>query len=148
MTYTTQCLHNEPAYADHLAQQSCPKPAAKSSLISKNITIRGHRTSVRLEPEMWAALKDIAKREGTTIHHICSLISLRKLDETSLTAAIRVFLVLYYRAATTNEGHLRAGHGNFEAMKRRARIDDAILLSGGRATAFPDQHLTKATHLA
>lgn len=42
----------------------------KSSLISRNITVRGHRTSIRLEPEMWDALKDIAHREGTTIHNI------------------------------------------------------------------------------
>ena len=99
-----------------------------SSLISKNITIRGHRTSVRLEPEMWDALYDIALRESTTIHNICSLISLRKTDETSLTAAIRVFLMLYYRAATTSDGHARAGHGSFENMKRRARVTEDILV--------------------
>ena len=74
---------------------SFEKNTVSSSLISKNITIRGHRTSVRLEPEMWDALYDIALRESTTIHNICSLISLRKMDETSLTAAIRVFLMLY-----------------------------------------------------
>ena len=104
----------------------CPH-AQRSSLISKNITVRGHRTSIRLEPEMWDALKDIATRESTTIHNICSLISMRKEAETSLTAAIRVFLMLYYRAATTSEGHLRAGHGNFEKMKRRARITEEVL---------------------
>ena len=54
---------------------------------------------------MWNALKDIATRENTTIHKICSLISLRKVPESSLTAAIRVFLMLYYRAAITPEGH-------------------------------------------
>lgn len=99
----------------------------RSSLLSKNITVRGHRTSIRLEPEMWDALKDIAHREGTSIHNICSLISMRKADDTSLTAAIRVFLMLYYRAATTPEGHYRSGHGNFENMKRRARVNDETL---------------------
>ncbi len=98
----------------------------RSTLISKNITVCGHRTSIRLEPEMWAALKDIAQREHTTIHSICSLIALRKLSDTSLTAAIRVFLMLYYRAATTQDGHLRAGHGNFDNMKRRARLPQDI----------------------
>lgn len=100
----------------------------RSSLISKNITVRGHRTSIRLEPEMWAALKDISLREQTTIHNICSLISLRKLDETSLTAAIRVFIMLYYRAAATLDGHSRAGHGDFENMKRRARVVEESLV--------------------
>ena len=99
----------------------------RSSLLSKNITVRGHRTSIRLEPEMWDALKDIASREGTTIHNICSLISMRKADDSSLTAAIRVFLMLYYRAASTPEGHFRSGHGNFENMKRRARVNEDVL---------------------
>ncbi|MAE51919.1 MAG: hypothetical protein CMH27_08910 [Micavibrio sp.] len=96
--------------------------AAKSSLVSRNITILGRRTSVRLEPEMWMAMKSIAKREGCSIHELCSLISLRKRDNTSLTAAIRVFIMLYFKASSTEEGHARAGHGDFESMKARARI--------------------------
>ena len=50
------------------------------------------------------------------------LVYTRKSDSTSLTAAIRVFLMLYYRAATTESGHIKAGHGDFENMKQRARI--------------------------
>ncbi len=95
---------------------------AKSSLISRNITVMGRRTSVRLEPEMWNALKEIAKREKCTIHDICSLIHVRKGKHSSLTAAIRVFLMLYFRSAATEEGHIRAGHGRFESMIERARI--------------------------
>lgn len=100
-----------------------PDEATKSTLVSKNITILGRRTSVRLEPEMWNALKDISRRETCSIHDICSLINIRKNPLTSLTAAIRVFLMLYYRAASTSEGHGKAGHGNFENMKLRARIN-------------------------
>ncbi|MCB9964975.1 MAG: ribbon-helix-helix domain-containing protein [Rhodospirillales bacterium] len=96
----------------------------KGSLVSRNVTVLGKRTSVRLEPEMWIALKDIALREGCSIHEICSLIYLRKNTQTSLTAAIRVFLMLYFRASATEEGHSRAGHGSFEIMKKRARMTD------------------------
>lgn len=92
----------------------------KSSLVSRNITINGRRTSVRLEPEMWQALREIAERERCTIHEICSLVQLKKHKNSSLTAAIRVFLMLYYRAAATEEGHGRAGHGDFAYMCRRA----------------------------
>jgi predicted DNA-binding ribbon-helix-helix protein len=94
----------------------------QSTLVSRNITILGRRTSVRLEPEMWNALRDIAKREGCSTHDICSLINIRKNMHTSLTGAIRVFLMLYYRAAATEDGHARVGHGNFETMKRRAQL--------------------------
>ncbi len=104
------------------SQSNLLEDKIKSTLVSKNITILGRRTSVRLEPEMWSALRDIALRERCSMHDICSLISLRKNIDTSLTAAIRVFLMLYYKAAVTEEGHKRAGHGNFEVMKQRARF--------------------------
>lgn len=91
-----------------------------STLVSRNITVAGKRTSVRLEPEMWRALKEISTRENCTIHELCTLISFRKNKRTSLTAAIRVFLMLYFRAATTEDGHGKAGHGSFDNMKRRA----------------------------
>lgn len=99
----------------------------RSTLVSRNITVLGRRTSVRLEPEMWAALYDISRREGTNIHNICSLVELRKVKESTLTAAIRVFLLLYYRAAATEEGHFRARHGNFEVMKARVKVTDEML---------------------
>lgn len=91
-----------------------------STLVSRNITVNGHRTSVRLEPEMWRALKEISMRENCSIHELCSLISFRKKPRTSLTAAIRVFLMLYFRASSTEDGHGKAGHGSFDSMKRRA----------------------------
>ena len=77
----------------------------KSTLLSRNITVQERRTSVRLEPEMWQALKEIAQRERCNIHDICTLIKIRKNEQTSLTAAIRVFLMLYFRSACTEKGH-------------------------------------------
>ena len=74
---------------------------------------------------MWTALNDIADREKCSVHDICSLVYVRKSPLTSLTAAIRVFLMLYYKAATTDIGHKDAGHGDFNVMKRRARIPAA-----------------------
>ncbi len=105
----------------------------KSSLLSKNITLSGKRTSIRLEPEMWAALRDIAVREACSIHDLCTLVSMRKKANTSLTAAMRVFIMLYFKASSTEEGHSRARHGCFEMMKERARIsDNDNFISSGR----------------
>lgn len=99
----------------------------KTTLVSKNITVLGHRTSIRLEPEMWASLRDISLREKCTIHDLCALVSIRKNKKTSLTAAIRVFIMLYFRSAATDDGHSKAGHGSFEQMKRRARVPEQVL---------------------
>jgi len=92
-----------------------------SGLISKNILISGRRTSVRLEPEMWQSLKEIADREKATIHDLCTLVYLCKRESSTLTAAIRVFLMLYYKTASTEEGHEAAGHGDIMRMKSRIR---------------------------
>ncbi len=117
-------IRHHPNDFGHEDEQTLEK---KGTLISKNITVLNKRTSVRLEPEMWVALKDISLREECSVNEICSLIYLRKHPETSLTAAIRVFLMLYFRAAATEEGHLRAGHGDFEIMKKRARLENVDL---------------------
>lgn len=92
------------------AEKSCCKNS-NSTLISHNVMIDGRRTSVRLEKEMWMALKQIARREDCSVHMLCTAIAQRKRPATSLTAAIRVFVMAYYQAAATDEGHQRAGHG-------------------------------------
>lgn len=88
----------------------------KSTLISHNIIVNGKRTSIRLEKEMWMGLKDIAMREKCKIHDLCSQIADRKKAGTSLTAAIRVFVMAYFQAAATEDGHMRAGHGRGARM--------------------------------
>jgi hypothetical protein len=45
------------------------------------------------------------------MHEICTAVANRKSENTSLTAAIWVFVMAYYRAAATEEGHLKTGHG-------------------------------------
>lgn len=121
-------MHNNTAKSfDSLVDDQTDTGQSQSTLISRNVTVKNRRTSIRLEPEMWRSLKDIAAREECSIHDICTLVCLRKKENTSLTAAIRVFVMLYYKAATTEEGHRRAGHGDFENMKRRARITGTLL---------------------
>jgi len=119
---------------------------SQSSLISRNITVLGRRTSVRLEPEMWSSIREIAKREKCKIHDLCSLVYIRKNAETSLTAAIRVFIMLYYRAAATEDGHMRAGHGRFDNMLRRARlsVDESLDQASRKSFAsLSEKHLKK-----
>lgn len=90
-----------------------------SALISRNITVLGKRTSIRLESQMWTALKEIAERERCSIHDLCSLVATRKKPGLSLTASIRIFLMLYFKASSTEDGHSRAGHGGLDRMVGR-----------------------------
>lgn len=65
--------------------------------MTKNVNVDGHRTSMRLEMEMWDALEDITRREGRNLHEICGLVHRRR-HEASFTASMRVFIVAYYRS--------------------------------------------------
>ena len=87
------------------------KKSMRSTLVSRNVTIAKHRTSVRLEPDMWSGLAEICRRERTILHEICTAVAARKSENTSLTAAIRVFVMAYFRSAATEDGHIKAGHG-------------------------------------
>jgi predicted DNA-binding ribbon-helix-helix protein len=82
-----------------------------STLVNRNVTVAGRRTSMRLEPAMWEALQQICTREAKTLNELVTEID-RQRSESSLTAAIRVYLLRYFRAAATDEGHRLAGHGN------------------------------------
>ncbi len=87
-----------------------PAQAGASTLVNRNVTIGRRRTSLRLEPTMWDALGEICRREELTQHELCRLIDEHR-HASSLTAAIRVFIVNYFRAAATEEGHASSGHG-------------------------------------
>jgi predicted DNA-binding ribbon-helix-helix protein len=81
-----------------------------STLVSRNVVVGAKRTSLRLEPAMWKSLEEIARREAVSLHRLCTEIDARR-RESSLTAAIRVFILSYFRAAATEQGHRTAGHG-------------------------------------
>lgn len=97
-----------PPRSKRLSADAAP---GETNLVIRNVTVLGKRTSLRMEPQMWDALSDVCARERLTPHDICSMIAERKEPEASLTGAIRVFLLSYFRQAASEEGHARAGHG-------------------------------------
>jgi predicted DNA-binding ribbon-helix-helix protein len=74
-----------------------------SSLAIRNVVVAGHRTSVRLEPMMWDALREIAGRRGMSLNDLVTEID-RDRAASGLTAAIRVYIVGYYRSAAAAGG--------------------------------------------
>ena len=82
---------------------------APSSLVIHNVVVDGHRTSVRLEPMMWEALHDIARHLEVTIHDLVTDIDHYR-TASSLTAAIRVYIVDFYRAAALHTGLGQSAH--------------------------------------
>ncbi len=67
-----------------------------SSLILGNVRVKGRRTSVRLERDLWDALSDICTREEVSLNQICAHVADTNGDRGS-TSSLRVFIINYYR---------------------------------------------------
>lgn len=94
-----------------------------TSLVSRSVFVAGRRTGMRLEPEMWAALHEICVIEETSLEAIFTEVDLQKNGCGSLSSAVRVFVMRYFKEAATDEGHRRAGHGPVYAPGRRPVYD-------------------------
>ncbi len=80
----------------------------KTKLISKNVTINGRRTSLRLEQASWEVINDICQCEGLTLHELCSLIETRR-QGASRTSTVRAFIITYFRTVVAEYGALQRG---------------------------------------
>ncbi len=72
---------------------TAPGPAKRS------LTLRGHRTSVSLEPAFWDAFRAIAAARGQAVNALAADIDAARPPGTGLASAIRVFVLDHYRAA-------------------------------------------------
>jgi predicted DNA-binding ribbon-helix-helix protein len=85
----------------------------------RNIKLAGRRTSLRLEPEFWDALDEIVARERSTLSALCERIKGRR-AAANLTAAVRLYVLRYFRSAATEAGHRGASHGRPSARNSRS----------------------------
>jgi predicted DNA-binding ribbon-helix-helix protein len=79
-------------------------------LVNRNVATLQRRTSIRLEPELWSALREICDRERLSLSGLVQQLESRR-DAGGRTSAVRVHVLDYFRAAATEEGHCAAGHG-------------------------------------
>ena len=86
-----------------------------SRLINRNVTSSRGRTSMRLEPEVWAALEEICHREMMTLADLVKSVE-RRGHPGGRTSAVRVFVMSYFRTAASEDGHRAAGHGLVEQL--------------------------------
>ena len=82
----------------------------------RNVSVAGRRTSVRMETVMWRSLDDILEQEGMTTNQICTMIDNLR-GACGLTAALRVFIVAYYREMV-RDSMMRIGHISSAPLRR------------------------------
>ena len=61
--------------------------------VKRSLTLRGHRTSVTLEPEFWEAFREIASAEGVALNALAARIDETRGPEVNLASAMRVFVL-------------------------------------------------------
>lgn len=66
-------------------------------MAKRSLTIAGHRTSVSLEEPFWLALAEIATVRGSSLAALVASIDHGRQARTNLSAAIRVFVLDWYR---------------------------------------------------
>ena len=55
-----------------------------------SLTLAGHRTSVSLEPDFWAALRRMATAEGVSVNALAARIDAARRPDVGLASALRV----------------------------------------------------------
>lgn len=65
--------------------------------LKRSVTISGHRTSVSLEAEFWAALTEIAAELKRPLAKLIDEIDKRDGRGNNLSSALRVFVLAHYR---------------------------------------------------
>ena len=120
-----------------------------TALICRNVTVSGRRTSIRMEQVMWTSLTDICRREERSINEIISMIDEKRAD-TDLTAAIRVFLICYFRDASAfqnmrfsgmaeeSDFDVNADPAPDEELRCGALVNAALDVVGARRAAASD----------
>jgi predicted DNA-binding ribbon-helix-helix protein len=62
----------------------------------RKIFVGGHPTSVRLEPEYWGWIREIAAECGTSKKAFIEAVAVAKSPSSSLTAALRLYIADYF----------------------------------------------------
>jgi len=62
----------------------------------RKIFVGGHPTSVRLEPEWWQMIREIAAECGTSAKAFVNAVAVAKPPSASLTAALRLYICDYF----------------------------------------------------
>ena len=77
----------------------------KSAIIKRSIVTNGHKTSVSLEDQFWAALKSIAAERKLTLSELVSMVDGNR-ESGNLSSVLRVFILSQYRRQQVPEDSL------------------------------------------
>ncbi len=65
-----------------------------NGLVKRSFALAGHRTSVALEPEFWAALEALAAARGENLSRLVTQVDADRGADRPLASALRIFALL------------------------------------------------------
>ncbi len=89
----TQKPDQTPAGNDPIIVKNRPA----DGLMERELTVCGSRTTLRLEPAIWASLEDMAGADEHAIDDLCTAISMSRPTEGNLSNSIRQFVLGFNR---------------------------------------------------
>ncbi|MDB5656936.1 MAG: hypothetical protein JWQ94_4549 [Tardiphaga sp.] len=73
-----------------------PQKSRDSSVAKRSVVIANHKTSVSIEDEFWASMKDIALSRRQTLSELLSEIDAGR-QRGNLSSAVRLFVLAHYK---------------------------------------------------
>lgn len=73
-----------------------------SGLAKRSFSLAGHRTSVALESEFWAALAAIAAERGQPVSALVTAVDAQRTDGQTLASALRLLALKHYAPPRAN----------------------------------------------
>lgn len=67
--------------------------------VKHSLTLRGHRTSVSLEPAFWDAFRQISVEKDLPLNELAAQIDAARSPGTGLATAIRLHVLAHFRGA-------------------------------------------------
>ena len=74
-----------------------PLALLRPLVVSRSVSINGHKTAITLERTSWTGLRDIARIRHTSIDRLVEHIA-SKCSQANLASSIRLFVLDYYRS--------------------------------------------------
>jgi predicted DNA-binding ribbon-helix-helix protein len=91
----------------------------KSLVVKRSIVVGGHKTSVSLEDEFWAALKKIAVRHRVTLSNLIGSIDSQR-QHGNLSSAVRLFVLQHYAQRVEETAHPDVSAATTEMQPRNS----------------------------
>ena len=68
----------------------------KSPVVKRSVVINGHKTSVSIEDQFWAAVKEIAAERQLTVAKLVAMVDHDRGEVGNLSSALRLFVLSRY----------------------------------------------------